>query len=348
MSCEECTSALGSASEDFWKKVDDRRIPVSATLELTYRCNFHCVHCYCVVDPARTPEELSTAEWKDVLDQLAAGGGVSVSFTGGDPFVRRDFLEIAEHARARRFVVRILTNASFLTEKVADRVAALKPANVSISLYGATRESYEAVTGKGDFYDRSIEGIRRLKARGVRMQLKFPMLRENFHERQAMIAFARELGIPSRIDAEIGPKDDGDPAPLAHALDDAQLETFVREFAGPLPKAERFGEHDRLCRPGAASLAVGPFGDVFPCMQIKTTMGNLRDRPFREIWEKSEALAEVRALRAGEFDGCNACSHFGPCKPCPGLSLVEQGSLTAPTPTTCRITEFRSRLPVVY
>lgn len=346
MGCDDCSDALGALGA-FVRKVNDRRVPVSATLELTYRCNFHCVHCYCVIDPAKTPTELSTAEWKGVLDQLAEAGCVSAGFTGGDPFLRRDFLEIAEYARSKKFVVRILTNASFLTDAVADRVAALKPASVSVSLYGFSPETYQAVTGRADFHAKAYAGVRRLRERGVRMQLKFPMLRESFHERHEMVAFAREMGASCRVDAEIGPKDDGDLSPLAHALDDTQLAIFVREFAGPLPDRPRFEKEDRLCKPGVASFAVGPYGDVFPCMQIKKSMGNLRARRFREIWEESEELAHIRSLRADDFEGCNACSHFGPCKPCPGLSSSETGSLTNPTPSTCRITDFRSRLPVV-
>lgn len=333
---------------EFFTRLGDERIPFSATLELTYRCNFECVHCYCVVDPAKTPTEMTTAEWQDVLDQLADAGGLAVALTGGDPFVRKDFFEIAEYAREKRFALRILTNGSFVTERNADRIARLKPAHVSISLYGATRASYEAVTGDPDFYDRSLAGIRRLKERGVRLQIKVPMLKESFHERHEMIALAKELGTTWRIDAEIGPKDDGDLSPLAHQLDDAQLADYVRELEPPYPAHhEPFKPGDQLCRPGTASLAVGPYGDVFPCMQIKRSMGNLREKPFREIWEKSEELAKVRALRAEHFDGCNACRHFGACKPCPGTSQTMTGSLTAPTTTICRVTEARSRLPIL-
>jgi radical SAM protein with 4Fe4S-binding SPASM domain len=349
MGCDDCSEALASATaEDFFRKVNERNVPLSATLELTYRCNFHCVHCYCVVDGARTPDELTTAEWKGVLDQLAAAGTLSVSFTGGDPFLRKDAWDIAEHAKARRFALRFLTNASFFNDANADRLAALKPASVSISLYGATPETYERVTGRADFHAKAFAGIQRLADRGVRLQIKLPLLRESFHERREMIEIARKFGATSiRVDAEIGPKDDGDVSPLAHALDDEQLAAFVREFRGPLPVKPRFAPEDRLCRPGASSFAIGPYGDLYPCMQIKRSMGNLRERSFPDLWATSEPLADVRALRAGDFDGCNACSHFGPCKPCPGTSQTLAGSLTAPTPTHCRTTEFRSRLPVI-
>lgn len=345
--CAECSSSLASVKE-FFRHVGDVRIPFSATLELTYRCNFECVHCYCVIDPAKTPHEMTTEEWKNVLDQLAGAGGLAVTITGGDPFVRKDFFEIAEYAREKRFAIKVLTNGSFLNERNAERLAALKPAHVSISLYGATPETYAAVTGEARFFDASIAGIRRLKELGVRIQIKLPMLTESFHERHAMIALAKELGHSWRIDAEIGPKDDGNLSPLAHQLSDSQLAEYVREFESPLPATiERFKPTDQLCRPGTASLAVGPYGDIYPCMQIKRSMGNLRERPFAEIWSESQELARVRAMRAEHFDGCNACGHFGACKPCPGTSQTLTGSLTAPTTTVCRITEARARLPIL-
>lgn len=353
MGCDDCSEALTatrdtSSPESFFRMVNERHVPISATLELTYRCNFHCVHCYCVVDAGRTPEELSTGEWKGVLDQLAEAGTLSATFTGGDPFLRKDVWEIAEHAKARRFALRFLTNASFFNDANADRLAALKPASVSISLYGATPDTYERVTGRAGFHEKTYGGIRRLVERGVRLQIKLPLLRESFHERWEMVELARSFGASSiRVDAEIGAKDDGDLSPLAHALDDEQLAVFVREFKGPLPEKARFQPEDRLCRPGASSFAIGPYGDLFPCMQIKQSMGNLRERPFREIWRDSEPLADVRDLRAGDFEGCNACSHFGPCKPCPGSSQTLTGSMTNPTPTHCRTTEARSRLPIL-
>lgn len=348
MGCDDCSEALAVTAESFFRKIDERRVPISATIELTYRCNFHCLHCYCVVDGKRTPDELTADEWKGVLDQLAAAGTLSASFTGGDPFLRKDIWEIAEHAKSRRFALRFLTNASFFNDANADRLAALRPVSVSISLYGATPQTYEQVTGRSDFHEKTFAGIRRLAERGVRMQIKLPLLRESFHERWQMIELARSFGASSvRVDAEIGAKDDGDVSPLAHALDDEQLAVFVREFRGPLPEKPAFAPDDRLCRPGASSFAIGPYGDLFPCMQIKQSMGNLRERSFREIWESSEALQDVRALRAGDFEGCNACSHFGPCKPCPGSSQTLTGSLTNPTPTHCRTTESRSRLPIL-
>lgn len=346
MSCTDCKSSL-EPFRDFWDRVSEKRIPVSATLELTPRCNFACVHCYCVVDPARKPQELSTDEWKDVLEQLADAGGITATLTGGDPFVRPDFFEIAEYARARRFALRLLTNASFVTERNADRVAALKPLQVSISLYGATRATYEAVTGRADFFDRAVAGIDRLHARGVPMELKFPLLRENFAERHDMIRFAERRGLRWREEVEITPKDDGDRSPLAHALDDDDLATYVRELKGPLEPREKFDPADQLCRPGVFSLVVGPYGDIYPCMQIKKSMGNLREQPFVEIWEHSELLNRVRGLRAGDFETCNECGHFGACKPCPGISVVTTGELTAATETTCRVTEARARLNVV-
>lgn len=350
MSCGECTEALAGVSEGraeaFFRNVNEKRVPISATLELTYRCNFHCVHCYCVVGD-RTTTELTTDEWKGVLDQLADAGTLSVALTGGDPMLRRDFFEIAQHARDRRFSLRVLTNASFLNEANADRLAALKPAGLSISLYGASPETYEAVTGRANFHAKAVAGIRRLAERGIRMQLKLPLLRESFDDRWKMIELARSVNASVLVEAEIGPKDDGNLSPLAHALTDEQLAVFVREFRGPLPAKARFQPEDALCRPGVASFAIGPYGDLFPCMQIKRSMGNVRRTPFRELWESSEPLAEVRSLRAKDFDGCNACSHFGPCKPCPGSSQTFTGSLTAPTPSHCRTTEVRSRLPVI-
>lgn len=346
MSCTDCKSA-SDPFRDLFDRVRDKRIPISATFELTPRCNFACVHCYCVVDDARRPQEMTTDEWRNVIDQLADAGGLTITITGGDPMLRPDFFEIARYTRERRFVLRLLTNASFINDRNAAELAALKPLQVSISLYGASPATYEAVTGRASFYSRAVAGIDRLHALGVPMEIKFPLLRENYADFPQMIAFAEARGLLWREEVEITPKDDGDMAPLGHALTDAQLHDYVGRYKGPLDVRDKFDPTDKLCQPGVFSVVVGPYGDIYPCMQIKRSMGNLRERNLQQIWEESDELARVRALRAGDFHTCNACDHFGPCKPCPGIAVVSTGSLTEASQTTCRVTEARAALPIL-
>lgn len=340
--CAECQGVTDFVQK-FNRTTDAGMTPLQATAELTYRCNFDCVHCYNVKH--WVGGELSLEEWEDVFDQLAAAGCMILTLTGGEPLVHPRFFEIAEAARKRRFALKLLTNASLITEEKADRIAALQPLQVDVSFYGADREVWATVVRRdaNGLYDRTYDGVRRLVARGIKVVAKVPLLRENFEDRWNMERLAKELGCLIRANAEITPKDDGDRSPQEHALTNEQLAEWLRDNWRPR-EPRTFREDSKLCQPGMKAVAIGPFGDVFPCIQIKKSMGNLRRHRFREIWNDSPGLAEVRSLRARDFETCTSCSSFGNCKPCLGVSMLETGALTGPNSEACRREETRARI----
>src|SRR6058998_2074459 len=95
---------------------------VNAQIELTYGCNLHCVHCYtdCYNRPDLIKRELSYAEVTRILDQLAAEGCLWVCFTGGEIFMRKDFLDIYAYAKQKGFLITLFTNGTLFTEALAD------------------------------------------------------------------------------------------------------------------------------------------------------------------------------------------------------------------------------------
>ncbi len=115
----------------------ERAQPLSASLELTYRCNWRCVFCY---NPRHHDlRGLSTARWLSLLDELRALGTLYVALTGGEPLSHPEFLTIARGVRERAFALRILTNGALVTEALAGEIARLLPMAVELSLHGARR-----------------------------------------------------------------------------------------------------------------------------------------------------------------------------------------------------------------
>ncbi len=151
---DDCSNipALGYAEFSDWLRrlVGDQRIPVSGSIDVTMRCNLRCQHCYipCETRAAQSePEpELSLAEIQRMLDEFADAGCFWLLLTGGEPFLRKDFLDIYAHAKRKGMVLTIFTNGTLLTPQTADylRNCAI---NWQISLYGATQATYERVTG---------------------------------------------------------------------------------------------------------------------------------------------------------------------------------------------------------
>jgi MoaA/NifB/PqqE/SkfB family radical SAM enzyme len=119
-------------------------------MELTFRCNLQCAHCYCNLplnDQDAINKELSTEKVCDILDQIADAGCLWLLLTGGEPLVRRDFLEIYTYAKKKGFMISLFTNGTLLTEKMADYLAEYPPFILEITLYGVTKETYESITG---------------------------------------------------------------------------------------------------------------------------------------------------------------------------------------------------------
>ncbi|MGB3904717.1 MAG: radical SAM protein, partial [Anaerolineae bacterium] len=145
-------------------KLGGKRVPIAGSLELTFRCNLRCVHCYLGDTRAGIPgkQELTYAEIRDLLDQIVDEGCLWLLLTGGEPLVRPDFLDIYTYAKQKGLLVTLFTNGTLITPQIADYLQQWRPFVVEISLYGRTKETYEKVTGVPGSYERCMRGIQLL------------------------------------------------------------------------------------------------------------------------------------------------------------------------------------------
>src|SRR5207253_6915596 len=125
------------------------RAALEASIEVTRRCPLECRHCYNNLDMADQQarnRELSKEEHFQLLDQLADLGCLWLCYTGGEIFARKDFLEIYTQAKKKGFLVTLFTNGTLITEKTADYLREWPPFSIEITLFGRTKETYEALT----------------------------------------------------------------------------------------------------------------------------------------------------------------------------------------------------------
>jgi len=303
-----------------------RAQPLSASLELTYRCNWRCVFCYNPRRHDRRP--LSVAEWCAVLDDLRVLGTLYVALTGGEPLVFPGFLALARAVRERAFALRILTNGALVTDALAGAIAGLRPLAVELSLHGATAETHARATATPGSFRAMIRARDRLLARGVGVVLKTPLTLLNESEIAGMRNLADERGVPWRIDPVLTPRDDGDPGPLAYRASDEATEAVFRELAahGRLPREERT-EGGTNCGLGRTTIAIDPEGNVFPCLQWRRApLGNVRDTPLRDLWAGSpERLAAAAVARAANDRLAGAGGALASFPFCPALALQHTG-----------------------
>jgi MoaA/NifB/PqqE/SkfB family radical SAM enzyme len=146
--------------EKYWAK----NRPMSIHFELTQRCNLRCIHCLFTHE---TADELSTEEILRILMQLKEIGVFSLSLSGGEIFARKDIEAILDFLMIQRFMVIIYTNGTLLNQCIIKKIAALNPSSVEISIYGATPEVHDAITGVTGSFEKTIGNIRELRKNHV-------------------------------------------------------------------------------------------------------------------------------------------------------------------------------------
>ena len=315
-------------------------IPLSAHLDITYRCNERCEHCY--LDHTDRGE-ITTEEIRSLLGQLADAGVFFLTLSGGEPLLRRDCFDIIEAARALGFNVKLKTNAVLIREKEAQRLRSLGVEQVQVSVYSHRAELHDAITKLPGSLGRTLAGVRRLRSAGMKVTLANVLMRSNLQDSAGVQALAAEMGAHYTLDPTITPMIDGNASVLRHRLATSQLETVfhdanlvgdVENFCAPPPAVDDETREGLPCSAGHTACYISPYGDVYPCVQFPLACGNVRRQPFLEIWQHSPQLAEVRAIRGKDLSVCSSCVHLGSCTRCPGLAYME-GNMRGPSSVDC-------------
>jgi AdoMet-dependent heme synthase len=325
-------------------------LPISVHLDITYRCNERCVHCYLDHDDHG---EMTTTEITDVLAQLADAGVFFLSLSGGEVLMRRDFFEIVERARQLRFNVKVKTNGVMIHEKEATRLRQLGVEQIQISVYSHRPEVHDAITKLPGSLKRTIQAIRFLKSQGLKVTMANVLMAGNFSDQPGVIALARELEVFYTLDPTITPKMDGNTSTLALRIPGSELRQIfnnrelvgnVEEFCAPPPAPGEDIMEGFPCSAGHTACYISPYGDVFPCVQFPLPSGNVRQQKFLDIWRHSRQLKEVRSIRAKDLPTCSTCAHVGTCTRCPGLAYME-GNMRGPSTADCEKSFQRTGIP---
>jgi radical SAM protein with 4Fe4S-binding SPASM domain len=318
--------------------------PLHACLELTYRCNLHCRHCY--IDPClrQSPShELTAGEWGGVLDQLRDAGTLSLLLTGGEIFTRPDFLDIAFEAKRRKFLLWLVTNGTMISSADAFRLKALRPYWTGISLYGASADTHEAITGCVGSFEATVGAIKLLKEQGLRVMIQAMLMDENVRDASAILDLAASMDVAVHMSHELVPTKGCALGPLQYEAAFEGLEACV----SPERLLEGFpADGPSMCRAGRGVCAISPTGEVSPCLLMPLRVGSVRESTFEELWRThpSDELEDLRSIDEQDFSECRGCEIAAYCNRCPGVALGEAGSLTGRPLSACRHAAVRFRL----
>ena len=184
--------------------------------ELTYRCNFHCKHCYVPQSYRRKKGELKTKEVFFILDQLKDIGCFYLGFTGGEPFLREDIMEILLYAKKKGLELIIYTNGSLIEERIAEELADLRPNKIDITIPAMSKAAFERISGVAGSRDKVFKTIELLRKNGVNLGFKTCVLKENESEIGEIQNFAESLGALHRLDDTLSPRLDGSKEPYQY------------------------------------------------------------------------------------------------------------------------------------
>ncbi len=325
---------------DLTRKFCNENILFSVLLELTYRCNLDCTFCYNDRSLKGTPFRFE--HYKKLMEDLLQMGTLNISLSGGEPLAHPDFFRIGALAREMGFVTRVKTNGHALRSRLLERLKKeVDPYNLDLSLHGASAAVHDRQTQVPGSFERLMQNCAEMKAIGMRFRFNMPMTRWNENEISEVFDIVDLFETSINIDPVITSRDNGDKAPLSLSSSEAGM-MKLSDLMGKRRKAQalKYGVSENTgndivipqkkhCGSGSSTVTVDPYGNVYPCVQLRRAAGNLHKQSIRQIWEGSEVLDEVRELtvRVKEWtaEQGESCQKIGFC---PGTALHETGSAT--------------------
>jgi mycofactocin radical SAM maturase len=299
--------------------------PICLTWELTYACNLACVHCLSS-SGRRDPAELSPAEARGIVDELAAMKVFYVNIGGGEPMLRPDFFDLVGYAVEQRVGVKFSTNGTRLTAAKAKRLAAMDYVDVQVSIDGAEASTNDAVRGTGSFAA-ARRAMDNLASAGFgQFKISVVVTRENVSQLDVFYEMAESYGAQLRL-TRLRPSGRGvDVWDTLHPTAEQQrtLYHWLLERPQVLTGDSFFHlsalgqplDGLNLCGAGRIVCLIDPIGDVYACPFVidrEFLAGNVRDPGgFASVWQESDLF---RSLREPQSAGaCASCGSYDACQ----------------------------------
>ena len=297
----------------------------------TNACNMYCAHCYRDAG-CKAEDELNTAEAKKLLDEIAKAGFKIMIFSGGEPLMRPDILELVAHATSLGLRSVFGTNGTLITLEMAQKLKAAGAMGMGISLDSLDREKHNTFRKFPQAWEGAVAGMRNCRQAGLAFQIHTTVMDWNEHEIEAITDFAVAEGavahhffflVPTgraqTIEAE---------SLRARSYEDVltrimhkqqQVDIELKPTCAPqfMRIAKQMGIKTRFrrgCLAGTSYCIISPRGQVQPCAYLNMPLGDVRETPFDEIWKNNPILQELRTL--DYKGGCGSCEYKGSCGGC--------------------------------
>ncbi|MBI4788874.1 MAG: radical SAM protein [Chloroflexi bacterium] len=305
--------------------------PSLISWNLTKKCNLRCPHCYLEAGQA-AENELTTDECLRLLDEMKPLGTEMLILTGGEPLLRRDIYDIARAASSQGLWVVMGTNGVLITDRVAQKMIECGVKGVGISIDSLDPQKHNSFRGGPNAWEHSVRALEICRQNGLQVLVQTTVMAMNYDEIPALIDFARDKGAWSfnlyflvqtgRGQQMIDLSPEATETLLGDLVErqDSQRPMLVRAKCAPHFKRIAYqkglgGLESGGCMAGTQYCRITPEGDVTPCPYMPVVAGNVREQPFREIWEFSSVLRQLRDL--DQLKGrCGRCEFKALCGGC--------------------------------
>jgi radical SAM protein with 4Fe4S-binding SPASM domain len=348
-----------------------RRLVRLVHLDLSYRCNFACVHC--AVDPEtriheRTRPELTTAECLDLFEQMAGYGVFSITLSGGEVALRPDLGQLLGALRRLHFDISIKSNGALLSPALVETMTAAGVRKLDVTVFSHDKKINDAVTRSRGSLDRVLRGALLAQNAGILVSVSIPVMKETLDTFDETLRLVDGLGLRALVGHSIlgdSPKDSRWDMNLDAEQKNALGRRFLAEVeasrelderkqraqgekgakAGPQePPPEPMSPNDVSCGAGIDSAYISPYGDVHACALLGEVIGSVREQSFADVMaartrDRFITLDLPRHARTL----CTQCVLFPYCNPCMAANERLTGDVHGRHPETCRFFAKRHR-----
>jgi len=285
--------------------------PLIVKWEITRGCNLKCKHCYARAGRF-APSELKTEEIKKVVDRLAEIETLSLQFTGGEPFLRKDFMTILKYAATYNFSITILTNATLITKALANKLSSLNIRSVQVSLDGAVASTHDRIRGVPGAFNLAVRGIKNLIEANIKVSIATTFSKINFNEADQIYELARRLGASSFLFGFVYPVGRGKDNFKNLCLSWKEMRKIQKLLVNKTKEYKNFPvyideaigtlEKDKwrppVCKAGRIMIAITAEGSMVLCPMLPhLTFGNVLKDDILAVWKDSPMLEYIRDLK---------------------------------------------------
>lgn len=270
-----------------------------------WNCNQKCLHCYAADQEYAEVEELSTAKWKKVIDECRKIGIPQLTFTGGEPTLRKDLTELIDYSRW--FVTRLNTNGVLLTEELCEQLYEASLDSVQITLYSNTPEIHNELVGAENF-EKAVAGIRNAVKAGLNVSINTPLCSLN-SDYSSTLKFISQLGVKYVTCSGLIPSGNAKKSnSIATKLANDEMYNILKQasefckenhieisFTSPgwveEEKMQGLNLDTPSCGACLSNMAIAPNGEVIPCqswLSSESSLGNILNDNWQEIWDSNK------------------------------------------------------------